>query len=68
VRGPVDENGMDAAVLEDTIRTAVLDLVDHRDLGRDVPALQGLVSTGENLARAFFDLLGGLCPRGGSGA
>ena len=62
MRGPVDENGMDAAVLEDTIRTAVLDLVDHRDLGRDVPALQGLVSTGENLARAFFDLLGGSAP------
>ena len=39
MRGPVDENGMDAAVLEDTIRTAVLDLVAHHDLGRDVPAL-----------------------------
>jgi 6-pyruvoyltetrahydropterin/6-carboxytetrahydropterin synthase len=66
VRGRVDENGMvmDAAVLEDTIRTAVLDLVDHRDLGRDVPALQGLVSTGENLARAIFDLVGAALPPG----
>ena len=58
VRGPVDADGMviDLTVLERAMRE-VIDLVDHRDLGRDVPALAGMVTTGENLAAAFHRML-----------
>ena len=58
MRGPVDADGMviDLTVLERAMRE-VIDLVDHRDLGRDVPALAGMVTTGENLAAAFHRML-----------
>lgn len=64
VRGVVDGDGMvmDAAVLEQAMRTAVVDLVDHRDLTRDVPALAGTVTTGENLAAAFYRMLAAVLP------
>jgi 6-pyruvoyltetrahydropterin/6-carboxytetrahydropterin synthase len=66
VRGPVDEHGMvvDAALLEQAMRAAVVDLVDHRSLDRDVPALRGIVTTGENLVSAFFRLLEPALPSG----
>jgi 6-pyruvoyl-tetrahydropterin synthase len=55
---------MDAAALEQAMRTAVVDLVDHRDLTRDVPALAGTIATGENLAAAFYRLLEAALPPG----
>ena len=66
VRGPVGADGMvmDAAHLERVMRVAVVDLVDHRDLGGDVPALAGLVTTGENLAIAFYRMLDPALPPG----
>lgn len=66
VRGPVDEHGMviDAALLERAMRTAVVDLVDHRRLDGDVPALRGIVTTGENLAATFFHFLESALPPG----
>jgi 6-pyruvoyltetrahydropterin/6-carboxytetrahydropterin synthase len=66
VRGTVDADGrvMDAAVLEQAMRTAVVDLVDHRDLTRDVPALAGTISTGENLAAAFYRMIEPALPPG----
>lgn len=66
VRGAVDADGvvLDAAVLERAMRTAVVDLVDHRDLGRDVPALAGIVTTGESLAAAFYRMIGRALPTG----
>jgi 6-pyruvoyltetrahydropterin/6-carboxytetrahydropterin synthase len=66
VRGAVDEDGMvmDAAALEQAMRNAVVDLVDHRDLARDVPALAGVVSTGENLAVAFYRMIERALPPG----
>ena len=66
VRGVVDADGMvmDAAVLERAMRTAVVDLVDHRDLARDVPALAGTVTTGENLAAAFHRMIAQALPAG----
>jgi 6-pyruvoyltetrahydropterin/6-carboxytetrahydropterin synthase len=65
VRGMVDADGMvmDAAVLEQAMRT-VVDLVDHRDLTRDVPALAGTVTTGENLAAAFYRMIDRALPPG----
>jgi 6-pyruvoyltetrahydropterin/6-carboxytetrahydropterin synthase len=67
VRGavaPEDGMVMDAAVLADAMRRAVIDLVDHRDLERDVPALAGAITTGETLAAAFFRLLAAALPPG----
>ena len=66
VRGVVDADGMvmDAAVLEQAMRTAVVDLVDHRDLARDVPALAGTVTTGDNLAAAFYRMIERALPAG----
>lgn len=65
VRGAVGEDGMvmDAAALERAMRT-VVDLVDHRDLTRDVPALAGVVTTGENLAAAFYRMIERALPPG----
>ena len=66
VRGVVDADGMvvDAAALEQAMRTAVVDLVDHRDLARDVAPLAGTVTTGENLAAAFFRMIEAALPAG----
>jgi len=66
VRGPVGAEGMvmDAGALEAAMRSAVVDLVDHRDLAQDVPALAGTISTGENLAAVFFRLLAPALPAG----
>jgi 6-pyruvoyltetrahydropterin/6-carboxytetrahydropterin synthase len=66
VRGPVGADGMvmDAAQLEATMRAAVVELVDHRDLDRDVPALAGIVTTGEHLACTFYRLLAEALPPG----
>lgn len=65
VRGVVDADGMvmDAAVLEQAMRT-VVDLVDHRDLTRDVPPLAGTVTTGENLAATFYRMIDRALPPG----
>jgi len=65
VRGPVDADGMvmDLTVLERAMR-AVIDLVDHRDLGRAVPVLAGTVTTGENLAAEFYGILDRALPPG----
>jgi 6-pyruvoyltetrahydropterin/6-carboxytetrahydropterin synthase len=65
VRGTVvDGMVMDLAVLEQAMRTAVVDLVDHRDLDRDVPALAGTITTGENLAAAFHRMIARALPPG----
>jgi 6-pyruvoyltetrahydropterin/6-carboxytetrahydropterin synthase len=66
VRGPVDPDGMvmDADALERTMRRAVVDLVDHRDLDRDLPPLAGAPSTGENLVGVFYRLLAAALPPG----
>jgi 6-pyruvoyltetrahydropterin/6-carboxytetrahydropterin synthase len=67
VGGRIDRRtGMasDLDMLESAVRRAVLDLVDHRDLNADVPALAGVITTGENLARAFWRLLARALPAG----
>jgi 6-pyruvoyltetrahydropterin/6-carboxytetrahydropterin synthase len=66
VRGPVGPDGMvmDADRLEGVMRRSIVDLVDHHDLERDVPALRGVVTTGENLVAAFFRLLDAALPPG----
>jgi len=49
---------VDVARVDDVVRRELLDRVDHRTL-EDVPALGGVVTTGESLARAFWRLLAG---------
>ena len=67
VGGQIDpRTGMAADLerLESSVRRAVLDLVDHLDLNADVPALAGVITTGENLARAFWRLVASALPAG----
>jgi 6-pyruvoyltetrahydropterin/6-carboxytetrahydropterin synthase len=66
VKGRPGRDGMviDLGVLEGAMRRAVVDAVDHRDLGRDVPALDGLITTGENLATAFYRMIDAALPPG----
>jgi len=55
---------MDLADLEVRINAAVIDLMDHRDLDVDVPALRGVITTGENLVRTCWRLLKAGLPPG----
>jgi 6-pyruvoyltetrahydropterin/6-carboxytetrahydropterin synthase len=66
VRGPVGADGMvmDLDELDRVMRRTVIDLVDHHDLDEDVPALRGVVSSGENLAVTFYRLLEPALPPG----
>ncbi|MBI4590004.1 MAG: 6-carboxytetrahydropterin synthase [Candidatus Rokubacteria bacterium] len=63
---PDPHTGMaaDLNALESAVRRAVLDLVDHRNLDADVPALTGIITTGENLAQAFWGMLSQALPAG----
>lgn len=67
VRGapdPVSGMVVDLGSLNATIHTAVVDLVDHHDLDVDVPALGGIITTGENLVQAFWRMLSAVLPPG----
>ena len=67
VGGTVDPTSGMAADLDQlaaAVQRAVLDLVDHRNLDGDVPALEGMITTGENLARVFWGMLGEALPAG----
>ena len=54
---------VDLERLDGAVRERVLDRVDHRTL-EEVPALAGVVTTGEGLARAFWRLLAPAVPGG----
>ena len=55
---------LSADELDRVMRRTVIDLVDHHDLDEDVPALRGVVSSGENLAVTFYRLLEPALPPG----
>jgi 6-pyruvoyltetrahydropterin/6-carboxytetrahydropterin synthase len=60
-RGPVDpQTGMviNLAVLDDVVRTRVLDRFDHANLNLD-PLFAAAVPTTENLCKAVYNLLDG---------
>jgi 6-pyruvoyltetrahydropterin/6-carboxytetrahydropterin synthase len=62
VGGTLDpETGMiaDLKWVKEVMDRHVIDHVDHRNLNLDVPFLEGIVPTAENLARAFWDRLVG---------
>jgi 6-pyruvoyltetrahydropterin/6-carboxytetrahydropterin synthase len=60
VTGAVDATSemiIDAALLKDLVEREILHDVDHKDLNRDTPWLEGRVPTTEVVARAIFDRL-----------
>ncbi|MDP7062677.1 MAG: 6-carboxytetrahydropterin synthase [Planctomycetota bacterium] len=60
LQGPVDsETGMvyDFLKLKQLVDQRIYDQVDHRNLNLDVPFLQGIVPTSENLLIAFWEQL-----------
>ncbi|MDZ7756296.1 6-pyruvoyl trahydropterin synthase family protein [Rhodohalobacter sp.] len=56
---PDPETGfvIDLGKLKSIINEKILDPCDHRNLNLDVPFLQGMIPTTENLVRAFFEQL-----------
>jgi 6-pyruvoyltetrahydropterin/6-carboxytetrahydropterin synthase len=60
---PVTGMAVDLGRLDDTVNGAVLAQVDHRAL-EEVPALRGVITTGESLARAFWRILSPALPTG----
>ena len=61
---PVTGMSVDLAAVDAVVKTAVLDRVDHYDLSATVPELDGVITTGENLARVFYRWLEGRLPPG----
>jgi len=61
---PATGMSVDIGIVDRAVKTAVLDRVDHYDLSATVPALAGVITTGENLARAFWEWLEGALPPG----
>jgi 6-pyruvoyltetrahydropterin/6-carboxytetrahydropterin synthase len=61
---PVTGMSVDIGVVDRAVKTAVLDRVDHYDLSATVPALAAVITTGENLARTFWEWLEGALPPG----
>ena len=56
VPDPVTGMAVDLAALDERVQRLVLDDVDHHKL-EDAPALAGVITTGEGLARAFWGIL-----------
>ena len=61
---PVTGMSVDLAVVDAAVDTAVLKRVDHFDLSATVPELTGVTTTGENLARTFWQWLEPALPPG----
>lgn len=61
---PVTGMSADLDGLDATVRRVLLDRVDHYDLSSAVPALERVITTGENLARAFWQWLEPALPAG----
>ena len=61
---PATGMAADLGTLDEAVRRHVIDRVDHYDLSGAVPALEGVVTTGENLARAFWTWLAPALPAG----
>lgn len=61
---PVTGMAADLGALDAAVKRLVLDKVDHYDLSSAVEALRGVPTTGENLARAFWEWLEPTLPQG----
>ncbi|MEQ9308344.1 MAG: 6-carboxytetrahydropterin synthase [Balneolaceae bacterium] len=56
---PDSETGyvIDLGELKRVIKNKITDVCDHKNLNIDVPFLEGIIPTSENLVRAFFNQL-----------
>jgi len=54
---PATGMAADLGLLDAAVKRLILDRVDHYDLSSAVPALAGVTTTGENLARTFWQWL-----------
>jgi 6-pyruvoyltetrahydropterin/6-carboxytetrahydropterin synthase len=61
---PATGMSVDIALIDAAVKKAVLDQVDHYDLSATVPTLAGVITTGENLVRTFWDWLEAALPAG----
>jgi 6-pyruvoyltetrahydropterin/6-carboxytetrahydropterin synthase len=61
-RDPVTGMAVDLGAVDSAVERALLDRVDHRDLSSTVADLDGVVTTGENLARTFWAWLAPVVP------
>ena len=61
---PVTGMAHDLDRLDATVKRTVVELVDHHDLNADVPALEGVITTGENLVWTFWGWLARALPPG----
>ncbi len=60
VEGPIsDRTGyvIDLGNLRDLVERHVIDLVDHRNFNLDVPFMQDVIPTSENIIVAFWNIL-----------
>ncbi len=67
VAGKIDDASgyvWDLKQLSDLMHRVIIEDVDHRNLNTDVPWLQGLIPTAENLAVAFWGRLSPGLPEG----
>jgi len=55
---------LDLKVLSDVISRRIIEDVDHRNLNADVPWLEGLIPTAENLAAVFWERIRSELPAG----
>jgi 6-pyruvoyltetrahydropterin/6-carboxytetrahydropterin synthase len=60
---PITGMAIDLGRVDEVVQAVVLDRVDHRSL-EDVAQLDGVITTGERLAQAFWDLLAPVLPAG----
>jgi 6-pyruvoyltetrahydropterin/6-carboxytetrahydropterin synthase len=60
---PLTGMAADLGRLDAVVATTLLDQVDHHRL-EEAPALAGVITTGEGLARAFWGVLAGALPPG----
>jgi len=61
---PVTGMSADLAAVDAAVKAAVLSRVDHYDLSATVPELSGVITTGESLARTFWQWLEPALPPG----
>ena len=61
---PVTGMSADLAAVDAAVQAAVLSRVDHYDLSATVPELSGVITTGEGLARTFWQWLEPALPPG----
>ena len=67
VAGKIDDASgyvLDLKRLSDVMYQQIIQHVDHRNLNTDVPWLEGLIPTAENLAMTFWERLKRELPRG----